>query len=94
MILLLFACASPRLSDPAVLLLREMDTDGSGAVESGEVPANARRELMIADADRDGVVELEELRAYMNGPKVAPAGEHYSHDAKPLQGAGEADRAR
>jgi hypothetical protein len=63
-ILLLLGCPAPRLTDPAELLLRELDADGSGLLEEGEIRG---AEIARFDADKDGAWNVEELRAAM-GP--------------------------
>jgi Ca2+-binding EF-hand superfamily protein len=63
--MIVLLCCTARVADPAVTLLRELDRDGSGRLERGEVPA---REFGPADADHDGGIDLDELRAAMERP--------------------------
>ena len=59
----LVACGGG-LSDPAQEIFNALDTDGSGALTPDEMAsANAQWLHRELDLDRDGTLDLEELRA-------------------------------
>lgn len=75
-LLWLLACTAPsRFTDPAVLLHRELDADGSSGLDATELPSrDATRDFTRLDQDADGAVSVAELRGLMSGTGRPGAG--------------------
>ena len=80
--LLLGCTTGPQFTDPDVLLFKQLDTDQSGTLEVGEVPAVHPQAVMnLADTNRDGHIELAELASYIDAWTAAT----YTTQPAPLQ---------
>ncbi len=69
------SAGTTRISDPVLRIFQELDSDGSGGLQQGELMAWDPASLMpMLDGNGDGQVDLEELRADLNAwpePKSA-----------------------
>lgn len=77
MILLLLSCGEPEpvFADPAVVLMGELDTDGSGSLTLEELYApNPWRVMKQLDKNANSRLELDELRRDLDAWPITTVG--------------------